>query len=113
MRSRKPILNSRTVHALARFMACASVLCPPLAQAGSAAGAMATWREFSLWLAIGALALAFVLVVWATVAHHQRRGATPPAFHRSIWTELLWALAPWLMVLLIAFAATLVALGSR
>lgn len=105
--------TSRAIHAVAPSLACALGLSPRLVQAGQAAGAMATWRELSLWLAIGALALVFALVVWATVAHHLRRGASPPAFHRSIWIELLWAVAPWLVVLLVAVPATVAMLGLR
>jgi cytochrome c oxidase subunit II len=60
----------------------------------------------ALWICIGIGGLVFGVMLWSVVRHRKSRGAVAATFHESTRVEILWTIAPLLVLVAMAVPAT-------
>jgi len=59
-----------------------------------------------LWICVGIGVVVFVAMAWSIMFHRKSRGAVAANFHESTTVEIVWTIAPLLILIAIAIPAT-------
>lgn len=60
----------------------------------------------ALWICVGIGVIVFGVMLWSVVRHRKSRGAVAATFHESTRVEILWSIAPLLVLVAMAVPAT-------